>query len=185
MPSARSRQRTAERFFSHRDLVVGRGRPSLACVEERGTAVVWAALQLKKRIAANAQNSVARAEHFPSFRSTACSTRACSKRKPVLDYGVNSTMPIFTAGGIAGTVQSSEAAQGKRCCATNRRLRLCSARFSTAWSRIPRHANSWPIRRARWRRCATTWNWRNCATRTAAPAKSRGSTPSGISSMRR
>jgi multidrug efflux system outer membrane protein len=69
-------------------------------------------------IAANAQISVARAQYFPVISLTGLFGAASGAFSGLFkganrawNYGVNSTMPIFTAGGIAGTVQSSEAAQ--------------------------------------------------------------------------
>jgi multidrug efflux system outer membrane protein len=69
-------------------------------------------------IAANAQISVARAQYFPVISLTGLFGSASNVFSGLFKgankawtYGVGSTMPVFTAGGIAGSVQTSEAAQ--------------------------------------------------------------------------
>jgi len=69
-------------------------------------------------IAANAQISVARAQYFPVISLTGLFGAVSGPFSGLFkganrawNYGANSSMPIFTAGGIAGSVQSSEAAE--------------------------------------------------------------------------
>jgi multidrug efflux system outer membrane protein len=69
-------------------------------------------------IAANAQIGVARAQYFPVISLTGLFGSASTAFSGLFkgankawSYGANTTMPIFTAGGIAGTVESAEAAQ--------------------------------------------------------------------------
>ena len=69
-------------------------------------------------IAANAQISVARAQYFPVISLTGLFGTVSGPFSGLFkganrawNYGLNSSMPIFTAGGIAGTVQTAEAAQ--------------------------------------------------------------------------
>jgi len=69
-------------------------------------------------IAANAQISVARAQYFPVISLTglfgSVSTVFSGLFKganKAWNFGADATLPVFTAGGIAGTVQSAEATQ--------------------------------------------------------------------------
>jgi multidrug efflux system outer membrane protein len=69
-------------------------------------------------VAANAQIGVARAQYFPVISLTGLLGTASGAFSGLFkgankawNYGVNTSVPIFTAGGIAGTVQSAEAAQ--------------------------------------------------------------------------
>jgi multidrug efflux system outer membrane protein len=69
-------------------------------------------------IAANAQIGVARAQYFPVISLTGLFGSASTAFSGLFkganrawNYGANTTMPVFTAGGIGGTVESAEAAQ--------------------------------------------------------------------------
>jgi multidrug efflux system outer membrane protein len=69
-------------------------------------------------IAANAQIGVARAQYFPVISLTGLFGSASTAFSGLFkganrawNYGANTTMPIFTAGGIGGTVETAEAVQ--------------------------------------------------------------------------
>jgi multidrug efflux system outer membrane protein len=69
-------------------------------------------------IAANAQIGVARAQYFPVISLTGLFGAASNVFSGLFkgankawSYGTGATVPVFTAGGIAGSVQSAEAAQ--------------------------------------------------------------------------
>jgi multidrug efflux system outer membrane protein len=69
-------------------------------------------------VAANAQIGVARAQYFPVISLTGLLGTASGAfsglwkgANKAWNFGTNATMPIFTAGGIAGTVESAEALQ--------------------------------------------------------------------------
>jgi outer membrane protein, multidrug efflux system len=127
-------------------------------------------------IAANAQIGVAKAAYFPAISLTGAFGSASGDLSDlfkgpskVWQYSAPITLPIFTAGKIAGSVQEAEAIQQQGIVGYQQAIQNAFREVNDAWPIRPRPASNWPPRRIRSMPCASMPALRVSAMTTAIP----------------
>ena len=142
-------------------------------------------------VAANARIGVAKALYFPiisltgyfGVESTDLSNLFLGPAK-MWNYAGAATMPIFTAGAIAGQVRAAEAVREQSLVRYRQVIQQAFRKWRMPSSISANHGNSSPFRSGRWKRSGVTRVSQPSGMKTAIRATWKSSTRSGASSMR-